>query len=60
MSTPKLKTMTGALICLAAARLVAQEPAWNGSAARECDRACTASGTKTGTRRSTTRRPAAA
>ena len=38
MRTAKL--LTGWLLCLASARIVAQEPAWNASAIKECDRAC--------------------
>jgi len=35
----KWKTL-GVLLCVAAARLVAQEPPWNPNAIKECDRAC--------------------
>ena len=35
-----LKLFGGVLICLAATRLAAQEPAWNAAAIKECDRAC--------------------
>jgi hypothetical protein len=35
-----LKLMTGVLLCLAATRIAAQEPAWNAAAIKECDRAC--------------------
>jgi hypothetical protein len=28
------------LLCLVSARIAAQEPAWNASAIKECDRAC--------------------
>jgi hypothetical protein len=35
-----LKLMSAAGLCLAAATVVAQEPPWNGSAIKECDRAC--------------------
>ena len=35
-----LKPMAVALLCVAAKTVVAQEPAWNASAIKECDRAC--------------------
>ena len=35
-----LKPMAVALLCVAATTVVAQEPAWNASAIKECDRAC--------------------
>ena len=35
-----LKLMSAAGLCLAAATVVAQEPAWNASTIKECDRAC--------------------
>ena len=35
-----LKLFGGVLMCLAATRIAAQEPAWNAAAAKECDRAC--------------------
>jgi len=35
-----LTLMTGALLCFAAARVIAQEPAWSASAIKECDRGC--------------------
>jgi hypothetical protein len=35
-----LKLMSAAGFCLAAATVMAQEPAWNASAIKECDRAC--------------------
>jgi hypothetical protein len=35
-----LKLVIGLLLCVAATRLAAQEPAWNANAIKECDRAC--------------------
>ena len=35
-----LKLMSAVSLCLAAATLIAQEPAWNVSAVKDCDRAC--------------------
>ena len=35
-----LKLMSGVLLCIAVTTVVAQEPAWNASAVKECDRAC--------------------
>jgi len=35
-----LKPMAVALLCVAATTVVAQEPAWNASAIKACDRAC--------------------
>jgi hypothetical protein len=35
-----LKLMSAAGLCLAATTVVAQEPAWNASAIKECDRVC--------------------
>ena len=35
-----LKPMAVAPLCVAATTVVAQEPAWNASAIKECDRAC--------------------
>ena len=35
-----LKLMAAALCCMAAATVLAQEPAWNATAIKECDRAC--------------------
>ena len=35
-----LKPMAVVLLCVAATTVVAQEPAWNASAIKECDRAC--------------------
>ena len=35
-----LKLMSAVWLCFAAATVVAQEPAWNASAIKECDRAC--------------------
>ena len=35
-----LKLMAAALLCIAATTVAAQEPAWNASAIKECDRAC--------------------
>jgi hypothetical protein len=36
----RLRLMGGLLLCVAAARLAAQEPPWNAAAIKECDRAC--------------------
>jgi hypothetical protein len=35
-----VKLMGAALLCVAATSVTAQEPAWNASAIKECDRAC--------------------
>jgi len=35
-----LKLMSAASLCLAAATVMAQEPVWNASAIKDCDRAC--------------------
>lgn len=35
-----LKLMSAASLCLAATTIMAQEPAWNASAIKACDRAC--------------------
>jgi hypothetical protein len=35
-----LKLMSGPMLCLAVTTVVAQEPAWNPAAIKECDRAC--------------------
>ena len=34
------KLMAAALSCMAATTVLAQEPPWNASAIKECDRAC--------------------
>ena len=34
------RLMAAALLCIAATTVAAQEPAWNASAIKECDRAC--------------------
>lgn len=34
------KQILGLLLCVAATRLTAQEPPWNASAIKPCDRAC--------------------
>jgi len=40
MAMKTLKLMSAASLCLAATTIMAQEPAWNASAIKECDRAC--------------------
>ena len=35
-----MKLMSAASLCLAAATVMAQEPVWNASAIKDCDRAC--------------------
>ena len=45
-----LKLMSAASLCLAAATVMAQEPVWNASAIKDCDRACLV-GVLDGTRR---------
>src|SRR4029453_19584218 len=37
---PVMKLMSAASLCLAAATVMAQEPVWNASAIKDCDRAC--------------------
>ena len=38
----RVKVLSTALVCAAAATIAAQEPAWNAAAIKACDRACLA------------------